>query len=167
MALPRRAALVAIATAVSGCAGSPLGTDSPTPTDPGYISCDPSDVSQNIPKDVAAIPDQLSEESVAAYAEELERAIVLPPEDEISDGYVSIGTVEAEQGERGYTATVPVTGGYYNSTPESDSESTIHADLGRYTASYFVTGQVVRRVKNATAELDARNHGEVVVCESG
>lgn len=178
MALPRRSVLGGVALMFSGCAApterDPTESDSPTRTttspsgtEPAYASCDP-DVAVAEELDSAGdIPDPLTEDSVAEYVDAIERDIVLPPEDEISDGYVSIGTIETETVEYGYLATVPVTGGYYNEASDETSTATVHADLGQHTATYFVNDQVVRRAEDTNAELDPREHGEVVVCESG
>lgn len=165
MALPRRAVVVAFGAMLGGCTGpGDLGS---TATAPEYVSCDPATVSENIPDETADIPDPLTDGSVTDYVERLEREIVLPPEDEISDGYVSIGTIETETVTHGYLATVPVTGGYYNEASDETSTVTVHADLGQHIATYFVNEQLVRRARDTNAELDPREHGEVVVCESG
>lgn len=179
MALPRRTVLVAVGTVLGGCAGPPATTDSPTETDetttdtnsasatePTYLDCDQPTISKDLPNEATAIPDSVSEDSVVEYVERLEEFVVLPLEDGEPDGYVSIGTVSVETVEYGYLATVPVTGGYYNQE-QQDSTETVHADLGIHTATYFVTEQVVRRAEDTNTELDPREHGEVVVCESG
>lgn len=183
MALHRRSLLGSVALLLSGCAtvtddgpteSEPTERDSPTrtttsppATEPAYANCDSVGAVAEELDEPAAIPDPLTEDSVAEYVDGLERDIVLPPEDEISDGYVSIGTIEVETVEHGYLATVPVTGGYYNEASDDDSTVTVHADLGHHVATYFVNEQVVRRARDTTAELDPREHGDVVVCESG
>jgi hypothetical protein len=170
-----------LAVVLSGCAGptdggptesdptegdTPTRTTSPPATEPAVASCDPDVTVAGKLSSVGDIPDTLTEDSVAEYVERLEREIVLPP-DEISGGYVSIGTIETETVDYGYLATVPVTGGYYNEAPEETSTATVHADLGQHIATYFITEQVVRRAEETSAELDPREYGEVVVCESG
>lgn len=175
MALHRRAALVAIGTVISGCAGSPDGEDSPTKTasptdvhtatDPGYLECDRATVSTDLPAEATVVPDPLTEDSVLDYVERLEEFLALPLEDGEPDGYVGIGDVTVETVDYGYLATVPVTGGYYNQESD-DSTETVHYDMAPYTATYFVNERVVRRAEDDTAELDPREYGEVVVCES-
>lgn len=181
MALPRRTVLVALGVALGGCAGSdppsdtateteresdsPTKTDTPTGTEPAYLHCDGPTVSTTIPTDAAVIPDSLTEESVVEYVERLEEFFALPLEDGEPDGYVSIATVSVETVDYGYIATVPVTGGYYNEA-DDDTTETVHHDLAPYTATYFVSEQVVRRAEDANTELDPRDHGEVVVCPS-
>jgi hypothetical protein len=152
----------------SAARDSPTRTKpSPPATEPGYASCGPDTVVAEELDDPAVIPDPLTEDSVAAYVDPLERDIVLPPADDSSDGDISIGTIETEPVEYGYLATVPVTGGYYNEAADGTSTATVHADLGHHVATYFVTEQVVRRARETTAELDPREHGDVVVCEPG
>jgi len=180
MPLRRRAALASLAAVLAGC-GSATGpeqsgtttstpdtgpeTADPTGTDPTYASCDPEFAPTEPLHTAGGIPESLTESAASDYARELERDLVLPPPEERSDGHVSIGTVEVEPVEYGFLVTVPVTGGYYNEA--SDDDSTVHADLAHYTATYFINENVVRRTKHGDAELDPRDYGEVVVCESG
>lgn len=172
MALPRRALLSSLAAAaVAGCVAdepagsesSPTASDSPTGTEPGYASCNPDLLTAEQLDTAGGIPEPLGEPEAGSYARELEQDIALPPPDERDDGYLSIGSNEVETVEYGYLVTVEVTGGYYNQT---QGTATVHADLGQYIATYFINEQVVRRAKNTTAELDPRQSGEVVVCES-
>lgn len=182
MPLPRRNVLCGIGVVLSGCAtttdgpteSEPTESDSPTrtttspsATEPAHASCDPDAAVTEELDSAGDIPDPLTEDSVAEYVDALERDIVLPPEDETSDGYVSIGTIETETVEYGYLATVPVTGGYYNEASDGTSTTTVHADLGQHIATYLINEQVVRRARDTNAELDPRDHGKVVVCESG
>lgn len=180
MALHRRALLVALATVLGGCTGTGTPTESPTnteatatatpsdtatATEPGYLACDGVTISKALPEAATAIPDSLDEERVREYATRLEEYITLPLKDGEPDGYLSIGTVEVEPVEYGSLATVPVTGGYYN-YEQDDSTETVHADLAPYTATYFVSERLVRRAEDSSGELDPRDYGAVVVCES-
>jgi hypothetical protein len=184
MALSRRTVLVALGAALGGCTApattsdTPVETDdtatptdsktdseTPTATEPAYLDCDRATIAKDLPQEATATPDPLTEDSVLEYVKALEEYLTLPLEDGEPDGYVSIGTIEIERVEYGYLATVPVTGGYYNQE-QDDSTETVHADLAPYTATYFVNEQVVRRAEDSNSELDPRDYGDVVVCES-
>ncbi|MEF8800440.1 MAG: hypothetical protein V5A38_09395 [Halolamina sp.] len=177
MALPRRSVLGGIAVLLAGCTSrdGAVSTDSPsetpTPTtapatEPGYVTCDPDRVSTVELHTAGGIPDDLSTARVREYAQSLEEDIVLPPPEERADGYVSFGDVTTETVEYGYLATVEVIGGYQRDEVAGTATGT-HADLGQHIATYFVTEQVVRRARDTSTELDPRDHGEIVVCESG
>ncbi|WP_439026985.1 hypothetical protein [Haloarchaeobius sp. DT45] len=138
-------------------------TDTPTTGTPGEPTCETEYTAPEI-ADAPAFPAHLTEDEIAAYLEAVERTIVLPPESQISEGYVSIGTITVESVDQGYIATVPVTGGYYNEAGEGTA--TVHADLGTHTATYLVTGQVLKRAKaggTATA-VDPRESGTLLRC---
>jgi len=179
MALPRRAALVTIGTVLSGCASAPASdddatepasetaspTDVHTATEHGVLHCDRATIEKDLPEEATAVPDTLSEETVTEYVERLEEFVALPLTDGEPDGYVGIGDVTVEAVDYGYVATVPVTGGYYNQESD-DSTETVHYDVAPYTATYFVSEQVVRRAEDDTVELDPREEGEVVACGS-
>lgn len=180
MALHRRAFLASLGVAAAGCAsddapeptdsatqsGTPSATASPTGTEPAYARCDPEIAPTEALHTAGGIPEPLGEPEASSYARELEQDILLPPRNERSDGYVSIGTIEVDTVEHGYLVTVPVTGGYYNKASDDGSTVTVHADLGTHTATYFINEEVVLRAEETNAEPDPRNHGEVVVCES-
>ncbi|MCT9097341.1 hypothetical protein [Haloarchaeobius sp. HME9146] len=137
-------------------------TDAQTGT-PANATCENEFTSPKI--DAAPeFPAALAEAEVSAYVEAVERTLVLPPENQISDGYVSIGTITVESVGYGYLATVPVTGGYYNEAGEGTP--TLHADLGHHTAMYFVNQQVLRRTvaTGDTEPSDPRESGTLLRC---
>lgn len=169
MALHRRAVLASLTPLVAGGCVSRDGSDptessTPSPTtEPDYASCDSELQSGETLHSAGDIPDDLSEDSAREYAQVLERDVMLPPPEERSDGHVSIGDVRSETVTHGYLVTVEVTGGYFNEVGETP---TVHYDLGAHVSTYFMNEQVVRRARDPTAELDPRDHGEVVVCEA-
>ena len=165
MALPRRALLGSLGVAIVGC----TRRDSPgSPgTEPSYTTCDAGLASTEELHTAGGIPDTLSEDRVREYVTALEKDIVLPPPDDRTSGYLDIGSVSVESVADGYLATVEVTGGYQREAPDGTATGTgTHADLGRHVATYFVNEQVVRRAVDYETELDPREQGEIVVCES-
>jgi len=190
MRVPRRAVCAGLAAALAGCvdaapsrggtdptddpssepttAESPDGqstTERPTTADPpAYASCDGAATvgTESLP----AIPESLTEARVATYVERVERAVVLPPASERTDGYVQIASVSTEAVLHGFLARVEVTGGYYNQPREGNTTATVHADLGTHVGNYFVNERVVRRIRDDTGASDPRDAGEVLVCEA-
>jgi len=171
MALHRRALLASLtAVAVGGCVSregsEPTDSSTPSPTtEPEYATCDPDLNPGETLHSAGEIPEDLSEDSAGEYAQALEEDVVLPPPEERNEGYLGFGEVTAETVEHGYFVTVEATGGYQRGDPEGTATGT-HADLGQHIATYFINEQVVRRAEDTTAELDPRDHGETVVCES-
>jgi len=152
-------------------AGSPSTSADSTPADetadespglPAYATCDGA--SNALPASAPAVPESLEPSAVASYVEAVERTLVLPPDDEIVDGHVIVGTVETESVEHGVLARVPVNGGYYNEPMEGNTTATVHADLGTHVGNYFVGERVVRRVRDRDGESDPREDGRVLVC---
>jgi hypothetical protein len=166
----RRDVCVGLAAILTGCAGRGEGgmqnteTERPSSTSEGadYATCDTE--SNRGPESAAKIPDPLSEARVATYVETVERDVVLPAEERISDGYVVVGAVEVEAVTHGYVARVPVNGGYYNEPAAGDATETVHYDLPMHTARYFVNERVVRRTEAVDEPADPREFGRVLVC---
>lgn len=167
----RRDVLAAIAVPFAGCGSRPLGNEATTETNdhgtdgrPEYAGCDASSVPEDAPESATPVPDPLTEKRVEEYVEMVERDITLPPDDEIADGYVAVGTVSVEAVEHGYVASVPVNGGYYNSG-DGDATETTHYDLPTHEAQYFLSDRVVRRAEGSAGSTDPRMSGEVVACD--
>lgn len=176
-------ALPAVAGALAGCLESPsgrnsdpdaAGTDTGSRTDrattatdapstPDYATCDPAAVVTSPDASYPSPPAEQTTERVAEYVETLETAILLPPEDEMTDGWVDIGSVSVDAVDHGFLAYVPVNGGYYNEEMDG-STATQHADLGRHTASYFLNERVVRRASEQE-RADARE-ADALLCNA-
>lgn len=189
MAQSRRSLLAVLAAASSGCvspstdpnpsgmdAGQPhpaeSETDGPTATEsttaeptgtPDYATCDRSAVMTPPSDGYRSPPTDLTSERVGEYVMALEKDIVLPAEDERTDGWIDLKSPTVESVAHGYIVYLPVRGGYYNEKVDY-STATQHADLSKYTASYFVTERVVRRARGSD-RIDPRKSGEVVVCQ--
>ncbi|NLV11458.1 hypothetical protein GOC74_16135 [Halomicrobium mukohataei] len=168
----RRTLLAGVACFLGGCV-SPVSTPDTTdtapptateiPSTPAHATCHPDAIRTPPSGGYPTPPSDLTTERVTEYVTTLERAVMLPPKDERTDGHLALGSPSVETVPEGYLAYVPVHGGYYN-MKQADSTVTQHADLARYTASYFLNSHVVRRMDD-TDRADPRTAGTVIVCD--
>lgn len=164
--------LFVLSGCISGAETEPAKTSDDTHTDtdspntasenePEYTTCTPEEVSVSAPESAQDIPDSLTHDSIVTYVESVERDIVLPAD---TDGYLQIGETTTESVTNGFLAEVPITGGYYNEATDGDSTETVHYDLPPHTSRYFLTRNLVRRVKTQGNTADPRQEGDLLVC---
>ena len=176
----RRAVLTSVASvagALAGCVtqpdrfdgattdsetGAATPTATPTRGTPEYATCTPVLYTERRDP-LPAPPAELATETVAEYVVDLEETLLTPSEEDMTGGWVDIGTPTVEAVTHGYLAYVPMHGGYINE--DTGGETTQHADLGSHTASYFVNDQVVRLERAHDERIDPRETtNNVVLC---
>jgi len=148
------------ATAPSTATTTATSTATATPGTPEYATCTPV---LYTPRDdpPPEPPSELTTESVADYVARLEEHLMTPPDDEMTGGWVNIGTPTTEEVPHGFLAYVPMRGGYINE--DIGGETTQHADLPHHTASYFVNEHVVRRETEYEERVNPREDTNNVV----
>lgn len=173
MKLSRRVVLTSVAGvagAFAGCTtssedgsdGAGTDTKSETPAMPEYATCTPVLYTERRDP-LPAPPAELTTETVAEYVVDLEETLLTPSEEDMTGGWVDIGTPTVEAVTHGYLAYVPMRGGYINE--DIGGETTQHADLGSHTASYFINDQVVRLERAHDERIDPRETtNNVVLC---
>ena len=150
--------------------------DSPTQSPTSFSTPSPTRLSESqidVPS-CPELPDSFTSDSASQFAVQFEKAFVArsvlaEQMNVVSVQFPSLSGISAsvttvDETKNGYLVHFPIEPAYtYQADP--DSTATVHADMARYTANYYLSHQRILR-KEGEGRIDPRDDGVSVQCPS-